>query len=188
MPSYIERRLNDLNLMPEYIKSPKCKAAFNKLELLCDKLALDARQRRLMKRTLTPFLVPPGVKAAIRGTVFNKYIAKLLQRAHLPGTLEFEKTHSAVSERPDWILRHNGTTVIGYNQLDLWNGGAQLNRASKYLADEDLHKRLARQKIRIICVVAREFKGASKASNLVQIGVSRKRLVWPKDLICSLHI
>lgn len=65
------------------------------------------------------------------------------------------------------------------NQLDLWGGGQQLNRGSKYLNIE------TRNNIKILCVVCNEiqFKSkATKAYKLFKVGFLNNTLCYLNGL------
>ena len=49
--------------------------------------------------------------------------------------IQVEKQHPSfkMQEIPDFYIETANRIIIGFNQIDLWNGGAQLNRASKYI-------------------------------------------------------
>lgn len=186
---YIVRQLSDLMLMPRYMNCNSCKKVVDYLEKTADKLELVERKRRIYMNKMLPMIISPGVKASIRGVAFNEYIKRKLLKfsSNKILSIQFEPKGVAwVSEIPDWIIEFKGgKTVIGYNQLDLWMGGAQVNRASKYIMDEALHKRLNKKNIYIVCVVARRYKVGymqSKVADIIITGVKKKRIVWPKGL------
>ena len=135
----IERRISDSVLMPLYVKSPAVKRLSDTMDAILERRVknMDARTRRGIKRDFLPFTVPPGVKSSIRGASFNKCIASILNKmcddAKNTFKLDFEKKTKHTNEIADWIITIEGPKkkmIIGYNQLDLWNGGAQINRAS----------------------------------------------------------
>ena len=83
------------------------------------------------------------------------------------------------------MIKTNKKTIVGYNQLDMWKGGAQINRAAKYILDEALHQRLNKKNIYVVCVVSRklELKSTnSKIMNIVTVGLKKDRLMWPHGL------
>lgn len=189
---HTEAKLKDIFLNNRYANMPATKAIRVKVDDLVKKLEIDKRGERLMLKTLMPLLTPPSVKASVRGLAFNEYINGVITRfmntrgSKMGYRASFEETHCDVHEKPDWILRTPcGKTIIGYNQLDLWNGGAQLNRASKYIMDEGLHARLRKKSIFILCVVARKLVLTSrknKVNTMICKGLRTQRLMWPKGL------
>lgn len=188
--AYIDNKLKDINVFSKSIKLQK--TLDNTINRINNIVNIDTeRSKRMLKRELIPLLTPPGLKASVRGDFFNKYIKKLMIKSmdpkHNPSVnLKFEQKTKHMPEIADWILQFNNKTYIGYNQLDLWNGGAQLNRASKYILDDTLHKRLNKQNVYIICVVARNYiykSNNTKADNMIKKGIMSERLMWPNTLI-----
>ncbi len=59
-------------------------------------------------------------------------------------------------ERPDWYIydKKLKKTIIGMNQLDIWNGGAQINRGSKYLINNKLNSK----DTKLLCVICNKTK------------------------------
>jgi hypothetical protein len=67
------------------------------------------------------------------------------------------------------------------NQLDLWNGGHQINRGSKYLLDNALNT----ENCKILCVVCNETRIKSennKAFKLFEVGFKNDTLCYLKNL------
>lgn len=192
---YITQRVSDTMLMSKYHACPSCKKVMNIFEETARDIGVSGRQKRLMEKRLLPLLIPLGVKASVRGAVLNKYIQSKISNIQKATTFIksaiFEPRNVAyphISEIPDWVVETTtGKLVIGFNQLDLWNGGAQINRGSKYIMDETLHRRLGKHGMFIVCVVARRYvfskqEKRTKADNIVFTGSLKNRLVWPKGL------
>jgi hypothetical protein len=186
---YTEDKFKDIQLMSSYITSPSMKnGVLKKLDEVQKELKLDERQTRMFMKKMLPLVIPPGVKANIRGQVFNKYIKNILCNfaKGKKVTVEFEKKVSDMSEIADWVMHlEGGRTIIGYNQLDIWNGGAQINRGGKYVLDEGLHRRLKKKNTFIVCIVARKLilKGSeSKLARIINVGLRHNILMWPKGL------
>ena len=133
-------------------------------------------------------LIPPGTKGTIRGNKFNEIVKSYIQCSSIfPAdtyNIDFEKkcpiyeTH----EIPDWYIWEKSTNkiIIGMNQLDLWSGGQQLNRFSKYMDMITPSKQ-----IKIVCVVCNEIKFTSeksKAYKLFQRGFKKNTLCYLKNL------
>ena len=101
-------------------------------------------------------LIPPGTKGVIRGNKFNKIVEKFITDMALDANrfeVCFEKkcdTHFT-SEIPDWYILEKSTNkiIIGMNQLDLWGGGQQLNRGSKYIENAEHNTTTSK----LLCVV-----------------------------------
>lgn len=186
----VEARLEDLHMGPEYMKAPSCIGVVERIRGLAGRLGVKegSREHRDLMKTVLGMAVPPGTKAAVRGNAFNKYVKGVLERA-LVGkegwSVAFEEKHPEFSEIADWVVRgKGGRVIVGFNQLDVWGGGAQLNRAAKYIMDEALHRRLRKKGITVVCVVARRFvvRGRGKASAIVSHGVRTGRLLWSRGL------
>ena len=97
---------------------------------------------------------------------------------------DFERKTPFVNtdEIPDWYIHDKFTnkTIVGMNQVDLWGGGHQTNRASKYL-DEKYNTR----NYKIICVVANETKVdnyKSKKYNIFNTGFKNDTLCYLGNL------
>ena len=88
------------------------------------------------------------------------------------------ETH-LTTEIPDWYILEKSTNkiIIGMNQLDLWGGGQQLNRGSKYIENNKHNSKDSK----LLCVVCNEiqFKSKNKAYALFEIG-------FEKDTLCYL--
>jgi hypothetical protein len=155
----------------------------------------------IARRIVYKCCIPAGVKACARGREFNKKVAVLLGRYGV--VCESYPAEKAVAlqrllpERPDWFIgcasTRCGKTIVGYNQMDLWRGGAQTNRAYKYLCNDGLYKELDRKfNIRLVCVVARDFKSVlkrgSKIGRAVKYGVEQGRLFHYSGLLDGLGL
>jgi hypothetical protein len=84
-------------------------------------------------------LIPAGTKGVIRGNKFNNIVKNYIITINLDikrFDICFEKKHNnfITTEIPDWYIYDKSINriIIGMNQLDLWGGGQQLNRGSKY--------------------------------------------------------
>jgi hypothetical protein len=104
-----------------------------------EKYGIDDVIKNKIIEEYTIDLVPPGTKGVIRGNKFNNIVKEYIENLSLnPEVYEvcFEKNHltHTTSEIPDWYILHKETNkiLIGMNQLDLWGGGHQTNRGSKY--------------------------------------------------------
>lgn len=87
------------------------------------------------------------------------------------------------SEIPDWYIIEKASckTIIGMNQLDLWNGGQQINRGSKYLIDNKNNTKTCK----LLCVVCNNIKINSKKNKifkLFEIGFTNDTLCYLKNL------
>jgi len=132
-------------------------------------------------------LVPAGTKGVIRGNIFNQIVKnKILSYDFLTDDyiVKFEEKHPdfETSEIPDWYIYHKKQKkiIIGMNQLDLWSGGQQINRGSKYVIDA---KEIPNYKL--VSVVCNDIKikaNKSKTYTLFDIGFEKKNLCFLNGL------
>jgi hypothetical protein len=101
----------------------------------------------------------------------------------------FEKQCAScqTTERPDWYVLEKNTSkvIIGMNQLDLWGGGQQHNRGSKYLLDNKINT----DKSKLLCVVCNKTKfdickkrTLPKSYKYFEIGFTNNTLCYIKNL------
>jgi hypothetical protein len=130
--------------------------------------------------------IPPGLKSVVRGLKFNNLVGKKLKDILVHHTfmrLELETKCDGLYERPDWILTNtvNGRKLVGYNQIDLWSGGHQINRASKYVIDDLLHTELNTKDVFVVSVVCNHVIIKTKKSKMYETfcrGIQHNRLVY----------
>lgn len=141
----------DFEKMVEIYKSSN--SVKNKIELINKILDNNnVKNKNNILNELTDIIIPAGTKAVYRGIKFNKIIQEYINNLNLGNDfiIEFEKQHKKykTDEIPDWYIYHKNSNkiLIGMNQIDLWNGGAQINRGYKYLFNNN-------NKYKIICVV-----------------------------------
>ena len=133
--------------------------------------------------------VAPGLKGVIRGNRFNRLVAEKVREClgdapHL--TVTTEEKLPFLNEIPDWCVwdAHSGRRLVGYNQLDLWEGGQQTNRGSKYVVNDALHNQLPEQ-VSVLSVVAHHVRLQStknKVYTLFQKGVATQRIAYANHL------
>jgi len=87
------------------------------------------------------------------------------------------------TEIPDWYILEKSTNkiIIGMNQLDLWGGGQQLNRGSKYI-ENNKHNN---ENSKLLCVVCNEIQFKSKknkAYKLFETGFENNTLCYLNNL------
>ena len=132
---------------------------------------------------ILPLTISSGTKGVIRGNLFNKEVSLIIKetindRIHLKYFEEKIPKNKKLSERPDWFIddTKNNKLLIGYNQLDLWNGGQQYNRGDKYMniTNED----------KIIFVICKKTKlfNKNKKFRIFKLGIEKEILFYPKNL------
>lgn len=168
---------------------------YNKQKTTLDNIISDTlrisntKQSVLVEKLMTHF-VSHGIKSSLRGIQFNKEVAKIIKplvmrKRHIVFTLE--PTHKLLFEKPDWMLYNINTrsTIVGYNQIDLWSGGHQINRGAKYILDKALHAKLSRHKVKLVAVVAggpSSLKEDTKKYNIINTGIEKNRLFTPSTI------
>jgi hypothetical protein len=132
-------------------------------------------------------LIPAGTKGVIRGNKFNKIVKKYIVNLNLDANrfeICFEKKCDgcSTSEIPDWYIQEKATNkiIIGMNQLDLWSGGQQSNRGSKYIIDIKYNNK----QNKLLCVICNEiqFKRKNKTYELFKIGFENDTLCYLNNL------
>jgi len=154
--------LNDLTnekLLDDYLKCKSVNNAINKLIDLLKDVGIEDNKITQIKKKYILELIPAGTKGVIRGNKFNKIVKKYIINLELNEKLYeicFEKKCKDIetSEIPDWYIKNikNNKVIIGMNQLDLWSGGQQINRGSKYLMD----CRFNNEKTKLLCVICND--------------------------------
>jgi hypothetical protein len=179
-------KLLDINLIEEYKQCISVKNQIKKFENLMIKHNIDTNKISDIIDDYLLDAIPPGTKGVIRGNKFNIIVKDYILNLELD--LEkfiicFERKNDIyiTSEIPDWYILEKSTNkiIIGMNQLDIWNGGHQINRGSKYL-DNNMNN----EKIKLLCVVCNyiHFKNKNKAFRLFQIGFTNNRLCYLNNL------
>lgn len=175
--------LTDEKLMSEYSECKSVKKQIKILESILDKY-LDKEVKNQIIKEYFKKLIPAGTKGVIRGNKFNKIVKTFITNLKLDDRFEvsFEKKCKGylTAEKPDWYILEKSTNkiIIGMNQLDLWGGGQQLNRGSKYLENNN------DENIKLLCVVCNEiqFKTETKAFKLFEIGFRNDTLCYLNNL------
>ena len=184
----ILNELTDEKLLDDYLK---CKSVNNAIDKLIDVLkdvGIQDNKITEIKNKYILELIPAGTKGVIRGNKFNQMVKKYITNLKLnKKTYEicFEKKCENIetSEIPDWYIKNkkNNKAIIGMNQLDLWGGGQQINRGSKYLIDCKFNN----EKTKLLCVVCNEIKfktKKNKAFNFFDIGFKNDTLCYLNNL------
>jgi hypothetical protein len=163
--------LKDGKLLDKY---KECKSVKKNINILQDILqdqnvSLD-KQSDIIKEYI-PYLIPPGTKGVIRGDYFIKIIKDHINSLDLSKRfkIRFEKKHIKfpTTEIPDWYIydKKKNKILIGMNQLDLWSGGQQLNRGSKYLFNNNFNTKNSK----LLCVVCNGVKLASRKNKIFKL-------------------
>lgn len=177
MDDEVIKKLTDISLSKKFLDSKATKETFKKVMLVLDKH--NVANAEAVIADLIPYLIPPGVKGVVRGLAFNQIVMDWLNE-HYEG-VEFEKNIDGISERPDWYILHNNHYIVGYNQIDLWSGGAQTNRGNKYILDDSFHEK--NSTIKYVSVIAsKPDKISPKLKKLFEVGISKKRMTYLSGL------
>lgn len=180
-------KLKDLYLIDEYKKCRSVKNAINKLETILKNHNIEDKKKLIINDYLLE-LIPAGTKGVIRGNKFNTIVKNAINNLKLDNKrfeICFEKHYNSyiITERPDWYIKDKKTdkVIIGMNQLDLWNGGQQLNRGFKYLIDNKNNT----GKSKLLCVICNEIKfvnNKKKVYKLFETGFHNNTLCYIKNL------
>lgn len=189
----IEYELLDSSLTKLYRNSPSSQ---KKIKVLKESLKkLKVRQTDILKIVnndvvLNEFCTPPGTKGVIRGNQFNRIIKErltnIIENLEYKNDLDlqFEKKIGASPEIPDWYIRQisTGKVLVGMNQIDLWSGGQQTNRGSKYILNEDFHKDKAFKVISVVSKFIELESTKNKAYYILKKGFEENRLCYIGNL------
>ena len=180
--------LTDEHLMDEYKKSTSVRNEITKLSDILDSENISEESKQEIIRKYLPNLIPAGTKGVIRGNKFNSIIKnKIIGFNMEPERFEVcfeEQCKSCItSEIPDWYVleKKTGKVIIGMNQLDLWGGGQQINRGSKYL----INNKNNTEKSKLLCVVCNKIifnSNKNKVYKLFEIGYSNNTLCYIKNI------
>jgi hypothetical protein len=181
-------RLKDNNLLEEYKQCKSVKKAIIKLKDILDNHKIESLVKDSIINDYLLELIPAGTKGVIRGNKFNSIVKDTINNIKLDNKLFeicFEKQckTNITSEIPDWYILENSTgkVIIGMNQLDLWSGGQQINRGSKYL----INNKTNTEKSKLLCVVCNKINFSSnknKAYKLFETGYSNNTLCYIKNI------
>ena len=139
-----EEQLSDENLYPKYLEARSTK---KRKESLSKYLRLDLTDKN-EREVMLDFIIPPGLKGAIRGRQFEEIMKKRLLSFASNLQIFFNKPFFFTDEIPDVILTDGKKTLVLMLQVDLWSGGAQRNRAHKYIK----HKQTDTEKVvAVVC-------------------------------------
>ena len=195
----LDNQLSDNVLHNLYIKSKSVKDKINYTRNILYKVGISKQKTNIIIKKLTNILIPPGTKSAIRGNLFNTLVAKELKKQinrsgynkHVELFIEKKIPNiSELHEIPDWYIKYNNNYLVGYNQYSLIGGGHQINRAGKYILDENLHQKLAINNIKLVCIIAENTtinSTKNKAFTIFDNGFTKKRLYYIGGIKEILH-
>lgn len=181
------QKLLDQTLLHEYKECKSVKNEIKKLESILDKYIHEEYIKEKIIREYLLELIPAGTKGVLRGNKFNKIIKNFILNLNLDINkfeIFFEKKceNFLTTEIPDWYIFEKETNkiIIGMNQLDLWNGGHQLNRGYKYLIDNKHNNKNSK----LLCVICNEiqFKSKNKVYKLFEVGFENNTLCYINNL------
>ena len=181
-------QLKDENLLNEYLECNSVKKSIDTLVNILKEVKINDDVIEIIKNKYIMKLIPAGTKGVIRGNKFNQIVKQYINNLNLDKNIydvEFEKKCDTLetSEIPDWYIKNkiNGKIIIGMNQLDLWSGGQQKNRGSKYLFDNKLNT----EKSKLLCVVCNNTTIKStkcKSYELFKFGINNNTLCYIKNI------
>ena len=179
--------LSDAKLMYEYKECNSVKNQIKKLGDVLEKYINEETKQKIIQDYLLQ-LIPAGTKGVIRGNKFNNIVKNFITKLELDTDrfdICFEKKCQGhlTTEIPDWYILEKSTNkiIIGMNQLDLWGGGQQLNRGSKYI-ENNKHNN---ENSKLLCVVCNEIEFKSKknkAYKLFETGFKNNTLCYLNNL------
>ena len=184
------QKLTDVSLLSEYQECKSVKNSVSKLSNILEKYVEITEETRdaIIKEYLVE-MIPPGTKGVIRGNKFNKMVQeKIMNLSLAPDIYEvaFERNcgNAPTSEIPDWYItdKIQNRTLIGMNQLDLWGGGAQINRAGKYIMKDPFENQ---PNVKLVCVVCNFINLKSEKNKAFQIferGFERNTICYLNNL------
>jgi len=182
------KALSDIECLERYKSCESLKKNILSLTTVLKKNEISEEDQKKITDDYLLSLIPPGLKGVIRGNKFNQIVKEHILSLNLDRelyTVEFESNSSEyiTSEIPDWYILHKESKklMIGMNQLDLWGGGQQINRGSKYIVSFPDNSSI----LRLVCVVANPITLTSeknKSFKLFQKGFEQNSLCYLKNL------
>lgn len=180
-------KLTDAGLMSQYQESNSVKTEIKALESILEKYTDEETKQKIIKEYLLR-LIPAGTKGVIRGNAFNNIVKRYITEMGLDSDrfeIRFETKcdNHFTTEIPDWYILEKSTNkiVIGMNQLDLWGGGAQINRGSKYIENNKHNNKNSK----LLCVVCNEIqfkRKTNKPYKFFETGFANNTLCYLNNL------
>ena len=184
--------LSDKTLMRKFLLSPSTiKEAATLKDILVKNAHMSKETWESIYNEYGPYLVKAGTKGSIRGNVFNHVVKEEIESINSKRArkliIKFEKKHEVhvTDEIPDFTVEDPIThkVLIGMNQIDMWGGGQQVNRLTKYMtismSDNNMH---------LVSCVARKFKindntkTNSKVYQAINKGFSEGYIIYRSQL------
>lgn len=180
--------LTDERLIDEYKKSLSTKKKIDKIDFILTEENIEYEKKKKLLKTFLPISISPGTKGVIRGIKFNKIVKKKINNINLDTErfdICFEKNYEKYStnEIPDWYIleKSSNKTIIGMNQIDLWSGGHQINRGSKYIFNNQYDNKNSK----LLCVVCNKIQlrsNKNKTFKLFREGFENNTLCYLNNL------
>lgn len=182
-------KLKDNALLEVYKGLPSVQNNIDNLKKVLGNNNISNEVQNSIINDYIPELIPPGTKGVIRGNKFNEIVEEYITNIFKEYAHRFEvKTEIKhplfpTDEIPDWYVydKEKNKIIIGMNQLDLWGGGQQLNRGSKYLISSPYNT----ENSKLVCVVNNEIdlkSDKNKVYSLFDIGFQNNTLCYLKGL------
>jgi hypothetical protein len=193
--------LSDENLVDVYRQQPSMKKKLIEIRKQFESVGIESPKIDAYIEKYFIDLIGAGLKGQIRGNKFNSIVKDYL--LNLPCAykyeMQFEKQHELYecSDKPDFYIydKEKNKLLIGFNQLDLWEGGQQKNRASKYVTDERFHNNFTKTQVKtheqgeltikivnVICRNPKVKKFNKSLLSLFKIGFTKNRLCYVNGL------
>jgi len=187
-------KLTDLSLKRAYLKTPSCVKRISFLQENLEKLGIPKNFIQTILQSdaiVNELCIPPGTKGAIRGNEFNRIVkdvvTNIVKSFHDKDdyTLKFEeKFRDSTHEIPDWYIYNKkmDKVLIGMNQIDLWTGGQQTNRGSKYVLNDEFHNSDNQKIVSVVCKYHKLHSKNNKAYHIFHKGFQNDRLCYIGNL------
>ena len=159
-------KLNDNYLLNEYTQSKSVQSKITNINNVLTKYNIPTINKIKITNELIDYIIPAGTKGVIKGNKFNKIVKNHILKLKLDSNrydIQFETKLTKINninEIPDWYIfdKVSKKYLIGMNQLDLWNGGHQLNRGFKYIHyNTDNCNGNTKLNHKILCVICNEI-------------------------------
>lgn len=159
-------KLNDNYLLNEYKQTKSVQSKITNIHNLLTKFNIPTIKKIKITNELIDYIIPAGTKGVIKGNKFNKIVKNHILNLNLDYNrfdIQFETKLTKINninEIPDWYIydKISNKYLIGMNQLDLWNGGHQLNRGFKYIQyNTDAGNGNTKLNHKILCVICNEI-------------------------------